>query len=140
MPDREKVIKGLECCTGYCDEETGCPYYDPDNEEAFACEEHLRRDAIALLKAQHKIDMLRQRRNGYMDKLQFVYISDPVNVVRCRDCKHYEIKDHWAYFKNVPVLAASDVPTCHRWGDGECKTSPDGYCFLGERRDDDATN
>lgn len=65
---------------------------------------------------------------------------DAAPVVRCRDCKHYEIKDHWAYFKNVPVLAASDVPTCHRWGDGECKTSPDGYCFLGERLDDDATN
>ena len=50
MTDREKVIKGLECCTDYCDEETGCPYYGDD--EAFECEERLRRDAIALLKAQ----------------------------------------------------------------------------------------
>ena len=46
---REKVIKGLECCDGYCDDETGCPY---DELEAFDCQEQLRADAIALLKAQ----------------------------------------------------------------------------------------
>ena len=72
-----------------------------------------------------------------MDKLQFVYVSDRVEVIRCRDCKHYEVKDHWADFGKMPILV-SDVPTCHKWGDGECKTSPDGYCFLGERRDADA--
>ena len=54
MTDREKVIKGLECCTGYCDEETGCPYYG--DEEAFECEERLRKDAIALLKAQEPVE------------------------------------------------------------------------------------
>jgi len=68
-----------------------------------------------------------------MDKLQFVYVSDMVNVVRCRDCKYYEVKDIWADFGRVPILV-SDVQTCHKWGDGACKTSPDGYCFLGERR------
>lgn len=26
-----------------------------------------------------------------MDKLQFVYVSDYVNVVRCRDCKHAQM-------------------------------------------------
>ena len=65
---------------------------------------------------------------------------DAAPVVRCRDCKHYEIKDLWGYFKNMPILAASDVPTCHKWGDGECKTSPDGYCFLGEWRDSNGTD
>lgn len=51
MPDREKVIKGLECCDGYCDDETtGCPY--SDELEPFDCQEQLRADAIALLKAQ----------------------------------------------------------------------------------------
>ena len=58
---------------------------------------------------------------------------DMVHVVRCRDCKYFEVKDCWADFGKVPILV-SDVPTCHKWGDGECKTSPDGYCFLGERR------
>lgn len=68
-----------------------------------------------------------------MDKL-YVYPGDFVPVVRCRDCKHYEVKDHWGNFGGVPILAASDVPTCHKWSDG-CVTEPDGYCFMGERRD-----
>lgn len=50
MPDLEKVIKGLECCDGVCDWETGCPYYD--KLEPFDCEKQLREDALALLKEQ----------------------------------------------------------------------------------------
>lgn len=50
----EKVIKGLECCNGYCDDETGCPYFD--ELEAFDCQEQLRADAIALLKAQEAVE------------------------------------------------------------------------------------
>ena len=50
--DREKVIKGLECCTGYCDDETGCPYFDIEDD----CEEKLRADALALLKAQEPME------------------------------------------------------------------------------------
>ena len=56
-----------------------------------------------------------------------------VPVVRCKDCKHFEIKDIWGNFGGVPILAASDVPTCNMWSDG-CMTKPDGYCFMGERR------
>lgn len=55
-------------------------------------------------------------------------------LIRCKDCKHFEIKDHWADFGGVPILAASDCPTCNKWADG-CKTKPDGYCFMAERRD-----
>lgn len=49
MDKRKKVIKGLECCRGYCDEDTGCPF---DEFEPFDCQEQLHADAIALLKAQ----------------------------------------------------------------------------------------
>lgn len=56
---REKVIKGLECCDGYCDDETGCPYYD--ELEAFDCQEQLRADAIALLKEQEARVMTEQK-------------------------------------------------------------------------------
>ena len=59
MPDREKVIKGLECCDGYCDDETGCPY--SDELEPFDCQEQLRADAIALLKAQEPVKPLWRR-------------------------------------------------------------------------------
>lgn len=41
-------------------------------------------------------------------------------VVRCRDCRHYH--------------AGHDI--CYFWGDG-CETSPDGYCWRGERKTDD---
>lgn len=55
-------------------------------------------------------------------------------IVRCKDCKHFGIKDYWMDYGGVPILAASDCPTCNKWADG-CKTKPDGYCFMAERRD-----
>ena len=66
--------------------------------------------------------------------MTIINTQDYAPVVRCRDCKHFEIKDHWGNFGGVPILAASNVPTCNRWSDG-CKTSPDGFCYLAERRD-----
>lgn len=45
MTDREKVIKGLECCAVGC--RSGCPYADVDDCESLLCA-----DALALLKAQ----------------------------------------------------------------------------------------
>lgn len=52
-------------------------------------------------------------------------------VVRCRDCKHFEY-DHWEKVNCVPLIVAHEI--CTRWGDG-CKTSEDGYCFLAERKE-----
>lgn len=66
-----------------------------------------------------------------------VRISGSRELIKCKNCKYFEIKDHWGIFGSVPILAASDVPTCNKWSDG-CMTKPDGYCFMGERRDDDA--
>ena len=43
--DREKVVKGLECCADSC--RHGCPYADDDD-----CESALCADALALLKEQ----------------------------------------------------------------------------------------
>ena len=56
MPDKEKVIKGLEMCKiRYCDE---CPYDDEDN-----CSLYLNQDALELLEEQQKlIDDITQRR------------------------------------------------------------------------------
>ena len=50
MTDREKVIKGLECCkeTGWTSCHT-CPYYRGDID---ACIPKIKSDALALLKAQ----------------------------------------------------------------------------------------
>ena len=55
MPDREKVIKGLECCSNHiigtsCKK---CPYEEEkDCEGSFSCTDELAHDALALLKEQ----------------------------------------------------------------------------------------
>ena len=62
MPDKEKVIKGLEHCTDIFKKcEDGCPYYNKI--ELPECN-RLKKDALALLKEQEA-------------------------VVRCKDCKYW---------------------------------------------------
>ena len=61
MPDREKVIKGLEHCSS-SDGCKGCPY--SKNERGHVCSSDCILDALALLKEQPEI-------------------------VRCKDCKDY---------------------------------------------------
>lgn len=56
MPDREKVLKGLEICTSpVC--RTDCPY---DNERN-GCSLMLMKDALELLKAQEPVKPRRDR-------------------------------------------------------------------------------
>lgn len=54
MADREKVIKGLQCCSvkgmNTCELQE-CPYY-PERYEWNRCTNHLATDAIAMLKEQ----------------------------------------------------------------------------------------
>lgn len=60
---------------------------------------------------------------------------DAIPVVRCRDCRYFEY-DHFEKVNDfpVPLIVAHEI--CTRWSDG-CKTSEDGFCFMGERRTDD---
>jgi hypothetical protein len=54
MPDREKVIKGLECCAGQCNYH-GCPYKDPcENANGV---KQIMLDAITLLKEQEETEL-----------------------------------------------------------------------------------
>lgn len=57
---------------------------------------------------------------------------DAVEVVRCKDCKHFEY-NHPYIIQGVPVLGHE---VCNAWGDG-CKTDENGYCFMAERRTDE---
>ena len=50
MPDREKVIRGLECCTE-TDDCNSCPYFEKPE---YCSEDVLMRDALALLKEQEQ--------------------------------------------------------------------------------------
>jgi len=71
MADREKVIKGLECCQysskSHCD---GCPYVYENLCNTNDCTADLASDVLSLLKEQQKlIDEITQRRanNGAFD-------------------------------------------------------------------------
>ena len=56
MADREKVIKGLECCTGNCGYMTDCPYsYDCHGADPNGVSRQLLTDALALLKEQEAV-------------------------------------------------------------------------------------
>lgn len=64
--------------------------------------------------------------------------QDMGGLVRCRDCKHYTPDDE--FFVDIGIgmpLPAATCDTCDLWANTKTKTAPDGYCFMGERRDDD---
>lgn len=54
MIDREKVIKGLECCVNDFGECEVCPY--DEGMGKLACGKNLYSDALALLKAQEAVE------------------------------------------------------------------------------------
>lgn len=58
MADLEKILKGLECCAisdeeGVCPDD--CPYYDECWADKIKIEKQLKKDALALLKAQEPV-------------------------------------------------------------------------------------
>ena len=55
MPDREKVIKGLECCRRRYFSCIGCPYKDESHRSVEECLWCRINDAIALLKEQEAV-------------------------------------------------------------------------------------
>ena len=93
MPDREKVIKGLNSCARtdgkYCGH---CPYTNEGD-----CVAIMSRDVLALLKEQqHKIWELNEI-NEYLDDVkkdqehQIDVLKEQFDkgiLVRCKDCKH----------------------------------------------------
>ena len=61
--------------------------------------------------------------------------ADVVEVVRCKDCKHYAHAGGYAVFygkvdKNNPYV-------CRKWGD-YATCDPDGFCNRGERRSNES--
>ena len=73
MPEREKVIKGLEVCTSIVDGNScpkDCPYY----QEVCYGYDQLMRDALALIKEQ---DDAPQKRTA---------------IVRCAECRKWDSK------------------------------------------------
>lgn len=59
--------------------------------------------------------------------------DDYVLVVRCKDCKHFDL-NHFENVRGIPLIVAHEI--CNRWGNG-CKTDTNGFCFMGERKAND---
>lgn len=56
---------------------------------------------------------------------------DAVPVIRCKDCKHFEL-NHFENVNGIPLIVAHEI--CMRWADG-VQSSQEGYCFLGEKKE-----
>ena len=65
MTDREKVIKGLECCAAYEYKCNDCPYQDDGGAEDGCYSDELKTDALALLKAQEPMVMTLEEFNAH---------------------------------------------------------------------------
>lgn len=116
MPDREKVIKGLECHadrTNLSCRPSKCPYFAFD-----FCGPLLATDALALLKEQEA--EISKISNAYLDLVGKA--SKQPEIVRCNDCKHYDGDEN------------SRLGTCLE--NGVCST-PDWFCADGELKSED---
>lgn len=119
MIDREKVIKGLECCseTDMCCMEISCyhpKYLECPYHETEDCVPNLVKDALALLKeretVEHACDILRA--NGWKETEPLCSECEAVHVVQCKDCR-----------KNMMCELTLDKPKDWFCADGKWKDS-----------------
>lgn len=83
MADREKVIKGLECCSTYDDYSRKscrkCPYNEPEGKRS--CKLHqMRVDALTLLKAQAPRVMTLEELEDALDTVVWLDIPNTENL------------------------------------------------------------
>lgn len=110
MPDREKVYKGLECCSvleGKCKE---CPY---ETEGYVAeCTSALASDALALLKVQQdKIERLEDDKHTLKDVITKLKTQEAVEPF----CWNDDYGQHWKCGHCGKVIGANDK-YCHECG------------------------
>lgn len=91
MAELYKVIKALELCC-YRDETfrnplehgfncANCPYFSECDKIHSFCGDKLKKDALELLKEQAE----------RLDKYREALLEEQQKIIRCRDCKHYDI-------------------------------------------------
>ena len=120
MPDREKVIKGLESCepSVFKRDCSCCPYKDEMN-----CDYVLWNDALALLKEQQENIQYWSDKYDEMGRLYMKIRDEQPQIVMCKDCKHGK-----PYNDKVQCLH----PRNNIWF---CQDA-DWFCADGERRTD----
>ena len=75
-------------------------------------------------------DREKYRKKAKRFKRKYLEVRQEQGLIMCKDCKYFEY-DHVAKVDGVPLIVAHEI--CTKWGDG-CKTSEDGYCFLGKKK------
>lgn len=95
MPDREKVIKGLEVCTSIADDELcpkDCPYY----QEVCYGYDQLMRDALALLKEQEEDiqDLRRENHNILTQFHEWAKEQEAVEPILIREGRNKNYNDY----------------------------------------------
>ena len=118
MPDRDKVIKGLECCSHT--DGTNCIYCPYDMRDT-DCTALISMDVLALLKEQESI--IESLKSDLYETLEVV--SGRLNVVRCKDCK-YAHKTYDGDCKYCDMFTDDDGNPIERYRSG------DWFCADGE--------
>lgn len=108
MPDREKVIKGLETCIKHIDRECpiGCPYHEICTKyEGRVVFQPVLRDAFELLKGQEKTSCNEKMLDKLFQLLADMEIDMPCEEMSCytdyceENCQfRYPQKECWRYF------------------------------------------
>ena len=75
---------------------------------------------------------------GHMAKEQdcadFKDRTEFVEVVRCKDCKHWHEETGWC--NHHSYFVEEDGEPCHPWESNNCKMlNEDDFCSYGERKD-----
>lgn len=104
MPDREKVLKGMECCINFGDCQKQCDYF-PDH----GCDIELMHDALELLKAHEPRGEWKELKVDCM-----VNCIDEWQSARCSACGKYHTTPYLYYFKSYNYC-----PNCGAKMDGE---------------------
>ena len=131
MPDREKVISGLQRCRLMnklnCDK---CPYdYNGRGNGKSECTAELADDVLTLLKEQDNCENCA------------IAIEDRQPVVRCKDCKHRprEIPFTTSWGETQTYLEFPNDSKCPCWNPSEeyysWNPDDDWFCADGERKE-----
>ena len=55
-------------------------------------------------------------------------------IVRCKDCVHFTPYEEFYIDLGGLVVPGATSDTCDLWAGTKCKTLPEGFCYLGERK------
>lgn len=120
MTNREKVIKGLECCMSEKGCHSPCPYNGECEEGGYYYSKAIE-DAIALLKEQQPRVMTLSELSDMRGRGKAVYYEDRDAAAKCQDMFFVSVVNGYAYFKGEVYVLPKKVDDYNRtW---RCLTS-----------------